>query len=86
MIYLIAFCMCFATVFLKGWQHNNVIKQLYVNTFVTSYLMNFLDVLLIGLIVKAATWEIAVFTGAGASFGMVSSMYLHNIIYGKKVG
>lgn len=67
----------FCAVFLKGFQHKNVINNLYVPTFVTSYLMAFLDVVLIGLIARSG-WDIAFASGTGAAFGMVLAIFLHN--------
>lgn len=77
MSYLLAFIGSFISVFLKGFQHKNVIHNMYASTFVTSYAMAFMDVLLIGLIAKSG-WDIAFFSGGGASIGMVAAMYTHN--------
>jgi hypothetical protein len=77
MNYLMALVLTFVTVFLKGLQHKNVIHNLYVNTFFTSYLMAFMDVLIIGLIAKSG-WDIAFASGTGGALGMVAAMYLHN--------
>lgn len=67
----------FVTVFLKGFQHKNVIANLYVHTFFTSYAMAFMDVVLIGVIARS-TWSVAFAAGTGAAFGMVAAMYVHN--------
>ena len=77
MTYILAFIGSFISVGLKGFQHKNVIHDLYLNTFVTSYMMAFMDVLIIGLIAKSG-WDIAFASGTGASLGMVASMYAHN--------
>ncbi len=76
-LYVLAFFGTFVAVFLKGFQHKNIQCNLYGKTFVTSYLMAFVDVLLIGLIARA-TWDIAFASGSGAAFGMVLAMYVHN--------
>ncbi len=85
MIYFWAGLGTFVAVFLKGFQHKNVIANMYSNTFVTSYLMAFVDVLLIGLIARA-TWDIAFASGTGAAIGMVSAMWLHNRLFAKAKG
>lgn len=77
MTYFLALIGTFASVFLKGFQHKNVISNLYVPTFVTSYAMAFLDVILIGMIAKSG-WDIAFASGTGAAFGMVLAMWSHN--------
>lgn len=81
-IYLIAVLASFTTVFLKGFQHKNVLHNLYGHTFVTSYFMAATDVLMVGLIAKSIVekddWTIALFSGTGAAFGMVAAMYVHN--------
>jgi hypothetical protein len=84
MMYFLAFLGSFISVGLKGFQHKNVIHNLYTNTFVTSYFMAFMDVLLIGLIAKSG-WDIAFFSGGGASLGMVASMYVHDRYFQPKV-
>jgi hypothetical protein len=77
LVYVFAFFGTFAAVFLKGFQYKNVNANMYGKTFITSYLMSFVDVLLIGLVARA-TWDIAFASGSGAAFGMVSAMWLHN--------
>lgn len=83
-MYGLAFLGSFVSVFLKGFQHKNVIHNLYGSTFVTSYFMAFMDVLLIGLIARSG-WDIAFFSGGGASLGMVASMYVHNRYFKPKL-
>lgn len=84
MNYVLAFFASFISVFLKGFQHKNVVANLYVNTAVTSYAMAVMDVLLIGLISKS-DWTIAFTTGTGATLGMVTAMYLHNKFFAKRI-
>lgn len=83
MTYFLAFIGTFAAVFLKGFQHKNVIANLYGSTFITSYFMAFIDVLLIGLIARA-TWDIAFASGTGAALGMVTAMFVHSKLFAKK--
>lgn len=75
--YLFALAGTFVSVFLKGFQHKNVIHNLYIPTAVTSYLMAFLDVMLINLVAKS-DWSIAFASGTGAAAGMVLAMWIHN--------
>lgn len=81
--YAAAFAGTFVSVGLKGFQHKNVIANLYLHTFLTSYGMAFMDVLLIGLIAKSG-WSIAFASGTGAALGMVVAMWLHNKMLGGK--
>lgn len=83
MNYVMALVLTFVTVFLKGLQHKNVIHNLYLNTFFTSYLMAFMDVLVIGLIARSG-WDIAFASGTGGALGMVAAMYLHNRMMDRK--
>lgn len=82
MNYLLAFVAAFISVGLKGFQHKNVINNLYLNTAITSYFMAVMDVLLIGLIAKS-DWTIAFVTGTGAALGMVVAMFVHNKYFSK---
>lgn len=82
--FLVAFCVSFLAVGLKGFQHKNVIGNHYKLTFVTSLLMQCGEVTSVGLIVKNA-WTVAIPLGLGASLGMVVSMFLHDrFVKGKK--
>lgn len=78
----------FITVFLKGFQHKNVINDLYLHAGITSYLMATADVVVVGLIAKSividSNWFVALGSGTGAAFGMVSAMYIHNRFFRKK--
>jgi hypothetical protein len=77
MEYLLAFLGAFCVVFLKGFQHKNVINNLYLPTFLTSYAMMFTEVLFVGLIARNG-WTIAFVAATGAAFAMVAAMYIHN--------
>ncbi len=82
--HLMAFACTFVAVFLKGFQHKNVIANMYGKTFITSYFMAFIDVLAIGVIAKSTSWYIAFSSGTGAALGMMLAMYLHNRLFSKK--
>jgi hypothetical protein len=79
MNYLLAFGCTMASVFLKGIQHKNIQRDMFKATFVVSYFMAFMDMFLIGLIVRS-DWTIAFASGAGAAIGMVTAMRAHNHI------
>lgn len=81
--YMLACGATFVSVFLKGIQYKNVNHNLYVHTFITSYFMAMLDVVIIGLIAKN-DWSIAFASGTGAAFGMILAMFLHNKFIGDK--
>ena len=70
----------FVAVFLKGFQHKNVIGNHQKSVFVTSYMMAFFDVATVALVVKGG-WTIAFTAGTGAAFGMIAAIRLHDRIY-----
>lgn len=88
MTYALVICATFVTVFLKGFQHKNVINDAYIPTFFTSYLMAAADVIVVGMIAKSVVldgnWYIAVASGTGGAFGMVTAMYVHNRFFKKE--
>ena len=77
MIYVVSVFVSFVSVFLKGFQHKNVIANRLKWTFLTSYLMALFDVAAVSLIVQGG-WAIAFSSGLGASAGMVAAMMLHD--------
>ena len=77
LMHLLAGIATFVTVFLKGFQHKNVIGGHLRLTFITSYAMAIADVVLVNLIVKTG-WEVAFYCGTGAATGMVLSMLAHD--------
>jgi hypothetical protein len=83
--YAAAFAGTLVSVGLKGFQHKNVVANLYVHTAITSYAMAFMDVLLIGLIARSS-WSVAFASGTGAATGMVVAMWLHNRMMKKRNG
>lgn len=85
-IFFLVFVGTYLSIFLKGFQHKNVIHNMYVNTAITSYAMNVLDVLLIGSYAKMfvdGNWWYAFISGTAAALGMISSMYVHNRYFSK---
>lgn len=76
MLYVLSLVVSFIAVFLKGFQHKNVIGMHYRAVFVTSWAMAAFDVAAVTIIVKGGWW-IALTAGTGASFGMVCAMYVH---------
>lgn len=83
MLYITSVLVSFCAVFLKGFQHKNVIGMHYRLTFFTSYAMAVFDVAVVSIIVKGG-WPVALTSGLGASVGMVAAMYLHNRMVGKR--
>lgn len=74
---LLAFALSLSSVFLKGFQHKNVIGGHHKLIFFTSYVMAVTDVLVIGLVVERG-WSICFATGTGAAIDMSLSMWLHD--------
>jgi len=70
------FLVSFVYVFMKGFQHQNVIGGNYKPAFILCYCMAALEVATVSLIVQQG-WSSAIVIGAGASIGIVSSMYLY---------
>jgi hypothetical protein len=81
MIYLLQFLCSFVAVFLKGFQHQNVIGGKYKSAFIFSYLMAATNVIVIGLVVEGGLMSI-VPVGTGAAIGITLSMYMYRKING----
>ena len=79
MTFVLAFFVSFVSVFLKGFQHKNVIAGDLRFIAVTSYLMAFTDVLIVGLVVSSG-WTVSFACGTGAALGMVLSVKYHGNI------
>lgn len=75
--YLLAFFISGVSVFFKGFQHKNVIHNLYGWVTVTSAMIGLGDAFMIKLVYDNH-WSIGLCSGTGAAFGMVSAMYIHN--------
>lgn len=80
MIYFYSILVTFIAVFLKGFQHKNVIGNHVKTVVATSYLMAVFDVLSVYVIVQGG-WTIAVSAGTGAAFGMVAAIKLHDKVF-----
>lgn len=81
-IYVISVVVSFIAVFLKGFQHKNVIGGHLKAVFITSYLMAAFDVAAVSIIVVGG-WPIAITSGTGAAFGMIAAIMLHDKIFKK---
>ena len=85
-LYVVAFFATFISISLKGFQHKNVIHNMYWSTAATSYAMNVFDVMLVGLnakiIIDGDYWY-AFVSGTAAAAGMIFSMYCHNKFFKK---
>lgn len=80
MLYALSIVVSFVAVFLKGFQHKNVIGNHLKAVFVTSYAMAVFDVVSVSLIVFGG-WPIALTSGTGAAFGMLAAIKLHDKIF-----
>jgi hypothetical protein len=78
--YLVAALASFISVFLKGFQHKNVISGKLKLIALTSYMMAFMDVIMIGLVVREG-WIIAFYCGTGGAVGMVVAVVLHDRLF-----
>lgn len=82
--YFYAFGCTFTMVFLKGFQHQNVIGGHFKLAFVFSYLMAITDVAVVSLVVSKG-WAVTIPCGTGAAFGIIMSMWIHRrYVKGKK--
>jgi hypothetical protein len=79
MVLFIQFAVSFLAVFLKGFQHQNVIGGKYKLAFIFSYGMAVLDVAVISFVVSEG-WASILPVGTGAAFGITLSMYLYRKI------
>lgn len=73
------FAITFGSVFLKGFQHKNVIGNHLKSIAFTSYAMAVCDVLFIGMVSKSG-WAVCFAAGTGAAVAMVSSIKLHDYL------
>lgn len=79
-VYALSVGVSFVAVFLKGFQHKNVIGNHQRMVFFTSYAMAAFDVAAVTLIIRGG-WPIAVTSGTGAAFGMVAAIRLHDRMF-----
>ena len=82
MIYLASIFVSFVSVFLKGFQHKNVIGHHVKSAILTSYFMATFDMLAISLVIKGG-WPIALSAGTGGTLGIIAAMYLHDYMFKK---
>mgnify|MGYP000918095632 CR=1 FL=1 len=82
MIYIASFAVTFVAVFLKGFQHKNVIGGHLKTVFATSVLMAFFDVFSISIVISGG-WTVAFSAGLGAGTGMVLAILTHDRIFRK---
>jgi hypothetical protein len=83
MLYLTSVAVSFVAVFLKGFQHKNVIAGKYSATFYTSFAMAAFDWATITIVLKGG-WIVAITAGTGAAFGMITAMALHDKLFKSK--
>ena len=79
-LYPTSIIVSFIAVFLKGFQHKNVIGGHLKSVFFTSYAMASFDVAAITIIVKGG-WVIAITSGTGAAFGMIAAIKFHDLLF-----
>ena len=77
-----AFVSSFILVFMKVFQQKNVIHDLYLSAFLTSFLVAVGEV---GVIISGAThgWGAVLPIGAGGGVAVILSMALHKRIFNK---
>lgn len=87
-VYLVSFATAFLSVFLKGFQTKNVVKDLELSAFITSFFQGASQILMTALVVYAginsgiiASISMAVTAGLGSAFGIVTAMRFHNHIF-----
>jgi len=79
---IIPFISSFILVLTKAWQQKNVIHNLYISAFFTSFVIAVGE---IGVIVSGVKygWEAIPYIGLGGGFGVVIAMYAHNKVFKK---
>ena len=76
MLILAQFLIMFVYVFLKGFQHQNVIGGKYVSAFFLSFVMAGFEVACVTFVVKQG-WYSILPVGTGAALGIILSMYIY---------
>lgn len=84
LVVLTATVATFISVFFRGFQNKNVAGGYKKMAFFTGYIMNVLDILVIGLVVNSGI-GVVVISGLGAAFGYVVSMQVHEYFVGRKI-
>jgi hypothetical protein len=83
-IVLTATIATFVSVFFRGFQNKNVVGGYKKMAFFTGYIMNVLDIMVIGLVVNSGV-GVVIISGMGAAFGYVVSMQVHEYFVGRKI-
>jgi hypothetical protein len=83
MLYVASVFASFVSVFIKIFQMKNVVGDHYKWAFGTSYVVAVLDVLTIMFIVEGGWW-IALTSGTGAAFGVVTAMKFHDKVVNRE--
>ena len=80
---MIPFFSAFILVVSRAFQQKNVMHDLYVPAFFTSFLIAIGD---IGVIISGVEygWSAVPYIGLGGGFGVVTAIFLHNYIFKKK--
>jgi hypothetical protein len=81
-LYAISTLVTFCSVFLKGFQHKNVIGGHLKLIAVTSYAMAVFDVAAVMVIYKGGWW-MTLSSGTGAAIGMVLAIVFHDRLFNK---
>lgn len=84
-IYFLSFLASFFAVGIKGFQHKNVIGNHRWSVFFTSFLIAACGVAEVKLILQTG-WLVTITAGAGAAFGMIAAMFLHDKIFKRTKG
>lgn len=79
---MIAFISSFILVTTKAFQQKNVIHDLYVPAFFTSFIVAVGE---IGVIVSGVQygWSAVPYIGLGGGFGVIAAMYFHKKVFKK---
>ena len=83
MLYVASVFASFVSVFVKIFQTKNVIGDHYKLAFGTSYIVAILDVVTIMFIVEGGWW-VALTSGTGAAFGVVTAMKFHDKVVNRE--
>ncbi len=83
-LYVLSVLTSFGGVFVRVFQQQNIQGRHYKWAFATSYVYAAFDVATIGFIVQGG-WSIALSTGTGAAFGVITGMYMHGKVVKSRV-
>lgn len=74
----------FVSVFFRGFQNKNVAGGHKKMAFFTGYIMNVLDIVVIGMVVNSGV-GVVIISGLGAAFGYLTSMQVHEYFIERKL-